>query len=85
MKKKIMNNVSGLGHPTDPEWIRDITENKKTVGGVHHIHNLYHLQRNSYRLPLYDETGDQLINIEPFAQHVKTCSHVHYGGEHKAG
>ena len=71
MKKKIMNNVSGLGYSTDPEFIRDITENNKSVPGVHHVHNLYHLQRNSYGLPLYDYNDGNLINIEPLAQRIE--------------
>ncbi len=71
MRKKIVNNVSGLGHSTDPEVIRDMSENNRSVEGIHHVHNLHNLNNGTYGLPQYDYNDPNLVNIEPLAKRIE--------------
>lgn len=54
MKKKIINNVKGLGYEIDYENLKEVIKNNKNAHGSHHIVNMIKILENSYTLSLTD-------------------------------
>jgi hypothetical protein len=68
MKKKVYNNVFGLGH--NPFDIKRLIESSKTTyDGIHHINNQISILQNTYTLPMSSlEAAD--INLEPISKKI---------------
>ena len=68
MKKKVYNNVFGLGH--NPFDIKRLIESSKTTyDGIHHINNQISILQNTYTLPMSSlEPAD--INLEPISKKI---------------
>lgn len=69
MKKKILNNVIGLGHNIH-NLSKIITDNPNCAG-FHHVRNLIQINTNKYKLP-FDENPDMnnCISIVPLKERI---------------
>jgi hypothetical protein len=69
MRKKILNNVVGLGHNINN--IYEIIRQNPLCEGCHHIYNLINLNENKYKLP-YEQNIDinNCISIIPLKERI---------------
>lgn len=54
MKKKVINNVKGLGYEIDIEILRNVLRENQNAHGAHHIKNMIKILENTYMLQSFD-------------------------------
>ena len=54
IKKKIYNNVIGLGYPDDLNKLKNIIQNNNDCCGNHHVSNYIHILENTFELQTYN-------------------------------
>jgi len=70
MKKKILNNVLGLGYPNDINALKRLLLNNDKCPGNHHVKNQINVLENTFIL--YTTTIlPSFIDLSPFAQRIK--------------
>jgi len=73
MKKKVLNNVIGLGYPNNLEKLKNLIEENPGTAGFHHVKNLISIMEGTFKLPVISY-NDTLINIENLNNFIKTHS-----------
>ena len=63
MKKKILNNITGLGYINDLNYLHNLLNNNKTCPGSHHVNSQIQVLENRYVLPIYDINVNDPENI----------------------
>jgi hypothetical protein len=63
MKKKILNNITGLGYINDLNYLHNLINNNKTCPGFHHVNAQIQVLENRYVLPIYDINANDPENI----------------------
>ena len=73
MKKKILNNILGLGYRNDLNYLYNLLHNNKNCAGFHHVKAQIDILENKYLLPLYDINVDDKnnISIEPLKNRIR--------------
>ena len=67
MKKKIYNNVSGLGYPPfGLNELKQIINQNPTIDGNHHITNQIQILQNTYKIPNDTELPND-ISLKPLS------------------
>jgi len=66
MKKKIVNNIKGLGYINDLEYLKNLYNNNNNCIGNHHVKSQIEVLENRYNIPLHhiDPNSSSLINLE---------------------
>ena len=54
IKKKIYNNVTGLGYPDDLNKLKDIIQNNNNCPGSHHVNSYIRILENTFELQTYN-------------------------------
>ena len=67
MKKKILNNVTGLGYPNNLEVLEKLSP---TCMGFHHVNSQIKVLKNEYELPFYENT-DNCIDLKPLQERIQ--------------
>ncbi len=68
IKKKVYNNVVGLGHdPFNLSYLKYIQSKGTTVAGYHHISKQIQIIENTFKLPVSAITNED-ISLEPFIE-----------------
>jgi hypothetical protein len=72
MKKKILNNVLGLGYPNDLQYLKNLISQNIQIIGNHHVNSQIEVLENRYVLPLHYISSDDksLINLEPLRDRI---------------
>jgi len=52
MKKKILNNITGLGYPNNLDYLRDLINRAPMCSGNHHVRNQINVLEGRYSLPV---------------------------------
>jgi len=65
MKKKVKNNISGLGFPTDLESLKNIIHNNPNIHGWHHITHQISIYENTFSIQDTPFQKDFII-LKPF-------------------
>ena len=73
MKKKILNNIIGLGYKNDLHYLYNLLNNNKSCPGFHHVKSQIEVLENKYLLPLHDINLNDKNNIslEPLKNRVQ--------------
>ena len=69
IRKKILNNVIGLGYPDDLNQLKHIIQTTPIIDGCHHIHAYISILENTYQIEYYKNTPGW-ISIKPLKQRV---------------
>lgn len=72
IRKKCLNNVLGLGYPSDLGSLKDIIQNNPTCMGNHHVGLQIEIQENRYQLK-YNENADPQhhVSIRPLKERIQ--------------
>jgi hypothetical protein len=70
IKKKILNNVIGLGYPNNIDELRNLLKSNPSIGGNHHINNLISIIEGTYKLNI-SEYNDTFISLENLNNFIK--------------
>jgi hypothetical protein len=54
LKKKNINNIVGLGYPTDLASLKKLIKDVPNLAGFHHIHSYINILENKYSIPYYE-------------------------------
>jgi hypothetical protein len=69
MKKKIYNNVIGLGYPNNLEQLKIILHKNAQCAGNHHVRNYINLLENTYQISKQPYKPD-MIELDPLSQFI---------------
>jgi hypothetical protein len=70
MKKKVLNNVLGLGYENNINSLKKQLSINKNCPGNHHINNQINILENNYNLPI-SNPNENFINLSVFAQRIQ--------------
>ena len=76
MKKKIINNVKGLGYTVDLNELKDVLAKNKDAHGSHHIINMIKILENNYDIGLTDVNlvTKKDVSLQPLINHFAKLS-----------
>jgi hypothetical protein len=60
MKKKILNNVTGLGYHNDLNFLKNLIQNNPHCSGNHHVRNQINVLEGNYYLEVHNINGDEI-------------------------
>jgi hypothetical protein len=72
MKKKILNNIQGLGYINDLQYLKNLINTTNNCIGNHHVQSQIDVLENKYSIPLHhiDPNNKTLINLEPLKNRI---------------
>ena len=70
MKKKVLNNVIGLGHPNDLNSLCELLNNNKNFMGFHHVQNQISILEGNYNISVWNYE-DHFIHLGELNNYVK--------------
>ena len=73
MKKKIYNNVIGLGYPNNLEQLKIILHKNAKCAGCHHVRNYINLLENRYQISKQPYNSG-MIELEPLSKFISNFS-----------
>lgn len=60
MKKKILNNVTGLGYHNDLNFLKNLIQNSPHCSGNHHVRNQINVLEGTYSLGVHTINGNEI-------------------------
>jgi hypothetical protein len=60
MKKKILNNITGLGYNNNLEFLKDLINKNEKCMGNHHIKNQINVLEGNFRLNVHGNNNSQI-------------------------
>ena len=73
MKKKILNNILGLGYKNNIYYLKNLLNNDIFCSGNHHIKNQIQILENNYKLEIAEHNKNN-IDLSLFNNYVKECT-----------
>ena len=70
MKKKILNNVQGLGYQNNLDFLKNTINTNPNCNGNHHVRHQINVLENTFSLPLTDENSNGVC-ITPLKEQIK--------------
>lgn len=70
IKKKIFNNVNGLGYPNNIDELRDLILRQPNCAGTHHVQNQIRILEGTYKIDVwpFEDAFINLYNLNKFIQ-----------------
>lgn len=68
MKKKILNNITGLGYHNDLNFLKNLIKNNPGCAGFHHVNNQINVLEGTYSLNAY--TTNNTIDLTPLKNRI---------------
>jgi hypothetical protein len=60
MKKKILNNITGLGYHNDLTYLKNLMDTNPSCRGFHHVKNQINVLEGNYSLNIHNVKGDEI-------------------------